>query len=113
MSFEQLPPSVREVLVRYQSLLRERFKDRLAELRLFGSFARQEAREDSDIDVLVVIDGLTESERDDAIDLAYDARSESDWVDLSPIVYSKAQAADLRGRERALLRAIDAEGIAL
>jgi uncharacterized protein len=110
-----LPPSVREVLLRYRSLLSARYGERLAEVRLFGSFARGDASDDSDVDVLVVIDGLTEKERDHAIDLASEARSNLDleWVDLTPIVYSVAQVSDLRARERGLLRAIDAEGIAV
>jgi uncharacterized protein len=109
----QLPPSVGEVLARYRELLRSRFGERLLELRLFGSFARGDARADSDVDVLVVIAGITELERDEAIDLAYAARADHEWVDLSPVVYSDVQVADLRSRERGLLRAIDSEGIAL
>lgn len=102
-----------EVLARYRALLVERFGERLAELRLFGSFARGDAREGSDVDVLVVVRGLTDRERDEAIDLAYDARHDLEWVDLCPVVYSDAQVAERRERERALLRAIDAEGIPL
>lgn len=78
-----------------------------------GSFAPCDAREGSDVDVLVVVRGLTERERDEAIDLAYDARRDLEWVDLCPVVYSDAQVAEQRERERALLRAIDAEGIPL
>jgi predicted nucleotidyltransferase len=42
---------------------------------LFGSQARGTASEESDVDVLVVIDNLTDAERRLAIDLAYDANS--------------------------------------
>lgn len=38
-----------------KSSLRELFGDRLEELILFGSYARKEAREDSDIDFLLVL----------------------------------------------------------
>ena len=108
-----LPPSVRAVLEKYGQLLRARFGDRLSELRLFGSFARGDAHQDSDVDVLVVVADLTERERDEAIDLAYDARFDCEWVELSPIVYSAEQVALVRSRERALLRAIDSEGVPL
>ena len=82
---------------------------------LFGSHARGEAHEDSDVDVLVVVDGLTESERRLAIDLAIDADAadRAAWVGLSPIPYSTQQARDLRSREKLLLREIDRDGIHL
>lgn len=112
---QNLPPAVRAALDRYRTLLRARFGERLRELVLFGSHARGEAHEESDVDVLVVVEGLTETERREAIDLAIDADAadREAWVGLSPIPYSTEQAADLRSREKRLLREIDREGIRL
>jgi predicted nucleotidyltransferase len=42
-------------------------------VRLFGSYARGDAEEDSDVDVAVIVDALTEPERTAAIDLAFEA----------------------------------------
>lgn len=42
-------------------MLRERYGERLISVVLFGSVARGEAKETSDIDLLIVIDGLPES----------------------------------------------------
>jgi predicted nucleotidyltransferase len=108
-----LPRAVKVALDAYHTALRDAFGDRLKELRLFGSYARDEAREDSDVDVFVAIEDLTHTERDLAFDLAYDVELHGEWVGLSPLVYSTEQARDLRARERRLLCDIDREGIAL
>jgi predicted nucleotidyltransferase len=108
-----VPAAVRSALSRYRALLFERFGARVHEFRLFGSFARGEATDESDVDVFVVLDRLTHEERNAAIDLAYHAATSGEWVRVSPLVYTAAEAADLRARERGLLRAIDSEGIAL
>jgi predicted nucleotidyltransferase len=102
-------------LERFCGALRARFGERLRETTLFGSYARGAAYEESDVDVLVVVDGLTEAERRDTFDLAYDASAadRDAWTGLSPLAYSTEQAAELRGRERRLFRDIDREGIAL
>lgn len=106
-----MPPAVHQTLRRYKELLEGGFGTRLAELRLFGPFPWQDADGDGRVEVLVVVRDLTEKDRDRAIALAHDARSELEWVDLCPSVYSTDRIAELRALD--LLRAIDTEGIAL
>jgi uncharacterized protein len=55
--------SERQALLALAAWLRDRFGPRLADLRLFGSRARGEGHEESDLDVLVAIDDLTSDER--------------------------------------------------
>lgn len=107
-----IAPAVERALQRFQASLQQKFGHRLRELVLFGSQARGDAHEDSDVDVLVVVDELTDDERRAAIDLAYDANAaERDiWVGVSPIVYSTAQTKELRERERLLMRDIARDG---
>jgi predicted nucleotidyltransferase len=108
------PPAVAAALERYGLALRRRFGHRLSEFVLFGSYARSEAHEDSDVDVLVSVDGLNEDERREVIDLAYDAgRAKDDTVGLSPLAYSTQDAARMRGGGRRLFRDIDREGVRL
>lgn len=57
-----LPAHLRPVLSQLEAALRASFGDRLGDVTLFGSYARGEASEESDVDVLVVVDGLTMSE---------------------------------------------------
>lgn len=108
-----LPPPIASVLGRFRQALAERFGARLSEVVLFGSWARGRAHEDRDVDVLVVVADLTEAERRDVLDLAYDVAllwSEEPVV-LSTLALSGTQVASLRSRERLLLRDIDTQGV--
>ena len=58
-----LGQSERQALLELAAWLRSRFGPRLADLRLFGSRARGEGHEESDVDVLVAVDDLTSDER--------------------------------------------------
>ena len=93
------------------------FGARLREVVLFGSWARGDAHEESDVDVLVVVDDLDERERRNVMDASYDAAAAAidadEWVSISPLPYSSKQVAELRSRERRLFRDIAAEGVAL
>jgi hypothetical protein len=106
-----LSPLIYDALARLGAALRARFGGRLSEVFLFGSRARREAHEDSDVDVLVVVDDLSDAERLAVIDLASAIDFASpEWVGLSPFVYSSAQAAKMRAGGRRLFRDIDLEG---
>ncbi len=50
-----------EILERLIESLKDKYGDRLVSVVLFGSVARGEARKDSDIDLIIVIDGLPKS----------------------------------------------------
>jgi len=99
----------------YRRLLDATFGSRLSSMRLFGSRARGDADEDSDADVLVVVDGLTEAERTTAIDLAFDAWRNTGCAGplLSPLVWSPAEQEARRRAERRIALDIDREGIPL
>jgi predicted nucleotidyltransferase len=86
----------------------------LRELVLFGSQARGDAAEESDADVLVVVDDLTEAERREVLDLSWYAGAAGDeYVSIAPLAYSTAQVGDLRARERRLMREIARDGLVL
>lgn len=109
-----LSPDVMSALERFRKALGERFGERVREVRLFGSQARGDANEDSDVDVFVSVEGLTGAERAEVLTLAYHADlAGNEDVLLSPLAYSTAQADELRRRERRLLLDIDREGVAL
>ena len=96
----------------FSSWIRSRFGDRLRELRLFGSRARGEGHEDSDLDVLVVIDGLESKEAREIAHRSGDALTEHDVL-LAPLALSTERWETLRRRGRRLVREIDRDGIDL
>ena len=57
-NIERLPVEYRELIEEYCSAIGEHFKDRLVSLCVFGSVAKGEATPESDIDVVVVAEGL-------------------------------------------------------
>jgi predicted nucleotidyltransferase len=89
-----LMPGVRHDLERYVALLEQRFGDDLVSVVLFGSRAREEARPESDIDVLVVIRGLPPNRFERYDGLRDIARQVSDTFagDVAPILLTPDEA---------------------
>lgn len=108
---DQIAPAVQETLQHTRDALRRIYGPRLKHVILFGSHARGDAHPDSDIDVLVVLEGpvdiLTEARRTSR--LALRAAAERDTA-LSFVHLSDEEFADLR---RPLVRSIRDEGIEL
>ena len=106
---------VAEALRAFRRALEGRCGPRLREVRLFGSHARGDAHQDSDVDLLVVVDDLSETERRELLDLAcrVEQQDPEGMVVLSPLAYSTERVAVLRARERLLFRDIEREGIVL
>lgn len=71
----------------YRNALERRFAGRLRLVLLFGSWARGEATDRSDVDVAVVIDQLAPNEWAEAVRLAGDVELEFD-LPVSPFVVS-------------------------
>ena len=53
----QLPETISQVLNHIRDKITLLYGDRFVSLQLYGSYARNEAREDSDVDLLLVLDG--------------------------------------------------------
>lgn len=80
-----LSPAEKDVLARFRAALSDRFGGRLRSVVLFGSRARGAGHEDSDLDVLVLVQGLTPLERREVLDVAF-ALEQGSGLALSPIV---------------------------
>jgi len=80
--------------------------------RLFGSRARGEGDEYSDVDIALVVTTPWRARRYEIYDLAYDIGLEH-RVTLAPMVLEESRFQELKKRERLIAREIEGEGIAV
>ena len=80
--------------------------------RLFGSRARGEGHEFSDLDVALIVSAAGRARRYAIYDVAFDIGL-AHGVQLAPLVIEETRLAHLRQRERLIAREIDSEGISL
>jgi predicted nucleotidyltransferase len=106
-----LRPEIAALARRYRSLLEAEFGSRLTDVFVFGSQARGDADEESDLDIAVTIANLTESERKRAIDLAFEVTWAAKGQVVSPLVWSDAEKQELLAAERRIALDIQTEGI--
>lgn len=105
-------PTVAPALARFADAVRETYGDAVVDIRLFGSYARSSAHEESDVDIAVVLDEAGWEVRRDVIDLATDVGL-AHGLSLSPTVFDRAAYERWRAQGRPLTRAIEQEGIRL
>lgn len=109
-----LPPTlsrrVASALAGLRRRLEARFGDQLLDVRLFGSWARGEAHEDSDVDVFVLLRTMTPTDWRDAVNLAAEVGVEHDLL-LSTTVFDQPRYEQWRKQERALVMDIEVQGI--
>lgn len=104
-----VPPAVWERLGEVKRALAALLGRRLRDVRLFGSYARGQFDEESDVDVLILVDDLRPEERAAIVDLVLGRSGRG--VLLSPLVLGTAQLDELRARERLIAEDIDREGL--
>ena len=107
-----LRPSERGALDDFCAHVRSVFGERLRELALFGSRARGDGDEDSDLDVLIVVRDLTGAEAREVGQAAGDALTQHDVI-LSPFVVSTEHMDRLRSRERTIALEITRDAVPL
>ena len=104
------PADILPLVQRVKARLAEAYGARFAGLVLYGSYARGEAGPDSDVDLLVLLDGPVDRWAEIArlVDVAYDLEVESGEM-LSLIARSTA---DFDAATTPILRNVRREGIA-
>jgi len=95
---------------KFKSLVSERVKVR--EFRVFGSRARGDAAEDSDLDVLVIVDSPDHAIERVISDCAWEAGFPEDII-VMPIVLSLDVLKNGPLRESAFIKGIYREGVAV
>ena len=106
---ETLP--IHQVLDAFTARLSVKLGSALSEVKLFGSRARGDASEESDIDLLVVVDDRQRT-RAAVIDIAAEVSLEY-GVAISPLVRSRAQWEYLQSIRAPLAESIVREGVNL
>lgn len=96
----------------FRRALFKEWGSRIKDFRIFGSRARGEGHEASDIDLLVLVDEISGKIRHDIYGAAADYLLSYDVV-LSPLVMAQAQYDSMKSRERLLIQEIERDGIAL
>ncbi|MFN2543403.1 MAG: nucleotidyltransferase domain-containing protein [Actinomycetota bacterium] len=107
-ALSRLEPEERDWVRRFRDEARSVLGERLRDLRLFGSRARGEKHEESDIDLLVLVAALDDDTRTLLVDLAF---SISTW--LSPLIADFDLYHAPRSRATGLYREMRAESIRL
>lgn len=102
----------KRLLKDYKRLLQRALGPRLKAYRLFGSWARGDATDESDVDVLVVVKDLYREEKNRLLDRAYDLSLTRNRY-LSPMIVDRAWYAELVHSERLLAKEIAKDGIDL
>jgi len=97
-----------EVIDEFVRKLKEKFRGRIESVIVFGSYARGEWREKSDIDVLIIGD----VKLDEIIDITYPILLEHE-VYISPIVMSRDYFEMLKAEKTGFIENVLKEGIAL
>ncbi len=105
-----LSPLIRQALETYRAALVARFGNRVRHVCLFGSWSRGQATERSDIDVAVVIDGLTARDWKDVLAEAANVELTTE-LPLSPLVMS-TERFDASLKAGGIAREIARDGIA-
>lgn len=108
-----LPRIVQETLGEFLARLRARYGSRVVEVRLFGSHARGEARDDSDVDVLVLLDRALPDDDRAITDMASDLIWELHGVVIEPMVMSPEEFGRWLASERRTPQEIERDGIRL
>lgn len=83
---------------------------RLREIRLFGSYARGDWDEESDVDVLILTEDLEAGERERLIGVTVSVScAGGPWV--SPLLLTVERLEELRADEKIIAKDLDREGI--
>lgn len=102
----------KQVLLELKETLKGMLGDSLKGLFLYGSRARGDYDEDSDIDIAIIVDGLTQELKTEIINKIVEIETRH-FIPLSTLVMSKEDFEFLKKRERRIALDIEKEGIPL
>ena len=104
---------VRNLARAFAGEARTHFGERLRDIRLYGSAARGDWQDDSDVDVLVLLDTVKSEDRAWIAERATHLGILDAGILISVVTLTAAAYQELRDRERLFAAEVDREGIAL
>lgn len=88
-----MPDTVRDILSSFSQQMKSIFGSHLSKVIVYGSYARGDYKDNSDVDVMILVD-LPEDKvkkmENTVYDIAFDIEMDT-GVDISPVLKSKAQ----------------------
>jgi predicted nucleotidyltransferase len=105
-----LSAAEKNALTTFMTRVRAMLGPDLKSARLFGSRARGEGHEYSDLDIALVVGAGVRARRYEIYDLAYDIGLDH-HVTLAPLVIDEQRFDTLKARERLIVREIERDGI--
>jgi len=112
LTVSRLTDNEQAAIEEYAARIRGRYPDRIRSITLFGSKARGEASEGSDVDLLLLVEAEDRELTSALWRIASDVSLEHNVV-LSVRVFAEARWAESRRMRLPLYRAVQAEGIPL
>lgn len=86
---KEMPDSVANILNNFSEKVKKLFDDKLSKIVLYGSYARGDYRENSDVDIMILVKISDEEEirkyRNEVCDMVFDIEMET-GTDISPII---------------------------
>ena len=98
-----------DALAEYAQTLRLRYPRQVERMVLFGSQARGDAREGSDVDILIVIETDERRLKNEITDLAFDIMLKH-GVDIEPAIFSREEWATFTAAPTSFAYTVEQEG---
>ncbi|MBI4771486.1 MAG: nucleotidyltransferase domain-containing protein [Chloroflexi bacterium] len=111
--FARLRQNERAALTEFVARLQAELGNRVQQVILYGSRARNEGDAESDADVLVVLDTVDRTADDTIVEAAFQVTMKYDSVVLSPVAWSLARYEQNRTDRLLFFRNLEQDGIEL
>ena len=88
-----MPENVSSIIYKFSQELKQILGDNLAKVIVYGSYARGDYRDNSDVDIMILVkmsDEEIKAVKNDIYDLAFDVEM-STGIELSPIIKNEKQ----------------------
>ena len=100
----------RKAIKEFKIRLRKELGEQVVEIKLFGSKARGDSHQESDMDILVVLRSDSEENKDKIFDIVQDILLEYEVL-LSPIIFDKQEYDSLNSIPTIFMQNIKFEGV--